>query len=104
MKDSHRQVSIRVVGIATAIAPRRRPEVRNCGELHEPAGPFQVRQELVALAIDVRRNVVRGQAGGGTTPYPAVIGGGANPDRPAVGRHSLRTPEADVMALARTPC
>ena len=65
------------------------------------AGLSQIGEELVALIIDIGRNVMRDLARGVAQADLLIIGAGAHPDGPAVGIDLLRLPEAHVMALAR---
>jgi hypothetical protein len=69
--------------------------------LDKGAGIVEITEKMIALGIDVGRDVVRDLAGGVTYADSLVVRCRADPDWATVGVWHLRAPEPHVVAAAR---
>ena len=82
--DDHanRQPAIRVIGITAAIIPPQ--DLVGLVEPHdlaELAGSVEIRDELVALGVHIRRDMVGDLARGMAEAHPGIVGGRPQPQR-----------------------
>src|SRR3954452_17832328 len=92
--------AIGVIEIAAAVASvhgRTNPRHLISGLYH--SGALELARQQFSFGVDVGANVVGDSAGIAADPYAAIIGYGAEPDRPLLLALVQHLPEAHVMAV-----
>ncbi len=96
------QPSIRMPGIASAVATRKLlVESIDPIDAADLIGVLQISQDLVSFGIHIGTDMVRDLTRGMTESHLMVESGSADPQRISVRIEFRRTPETNVMTLAR---